>query len=207
MTKLAEIYDTFQSKVNDYALYELTKEEFDETLFSYFKSARAIFYKCKNNLNLVKNANGEYIFGKRENTIHNVIVDEDGNAVESVDFIASIYNVSSESILTANNFKYDENGNLIIPRKLIIPNALIETELTPYEIEVIVKLMIVEQLKPIVLSSEVLKQSLSDKDFKIYSQANQLRELNLLYRLIQKEANKMITEYSFIDVIYDDRKR
>jgi len=71
-------------------------------------------------------------------------------------------------------------------------------ELNPYEIEVFVKLMLVEYMTPIMLSSEVVKQGLSDKDFKIYSQANQLRELNLLYRLLKREANKMITEYSYI---------
>lgn len=69
--------------------------------------------------------------------------------------------------------------------------------LHPFEIEILVKLMLVEYMLPLVLSSEVIKQSLSDKDFKIYSQANQLRELNLLYRLLQKEAKKMITEYSY----------
>lgn len=74
----------------------------------------------------------------------------------------------------------------------------VESDLTPYEIEVIVKLMLVEYMTPQVLSSEVLKQSLSDKDFRIYSQANQLRELNLLYRLMQREATKMITEYTFL---------
>jgi hypothetical protein len=81
-----------------------------------------------------------------------------------------------------------------------------EVQLTGYELEILTHLMLVEYLKPQILSSEVLKQSLSDKDFKIYSQANQIRELNLLYRLLQKEANKMITEYSFIGMTDDVRK-
>jgi hypothetical protein len=77
--------------------------------------------------------------------------------------------------------------------------------LTGYEIEILSSLMLVEYLKPQVLSSEVLKQSLSDKDFRIYSQANQLRELNLLYRLLQKEATKMITEYSYMGMTDNDK--
>lgn len=85
------------------------------------------------------------------------------------------------------NTKEDVNGEIVI-----------ESDLTPYEIEVLVTLMIVEYMKPQVLSSEVLKQSLSDKDFKIYSQANQLRELNLLYRMFRTEATKMITEYGYM---------
>lgn len=74
------------------------------------------------------------------------------------------------------------------------------SELTPFEIEVLTVLMIVEYMKPQVLSSEVIKQSLSDKDFRIYSQANQLRELNLLYRMFRTEANKMITEYTYFNL-------
>lgn len=72
-----------------------------------------------------------------------------------------------------------------------------EVELTDYEIEVLVALMLVEYTKPYLLSTEVLKQSLSDKDFKIYSQANQLRELRLLAKELKKEANKMISTYTY----------
>lgn len=70
--------------------------------------------------------------------------------------------------------------------------------LTPLEIEILVTLMIAEYMKPQILSSEILKQSLSDKDFKIYSQANQLKELNLTYRMFRTEAQKLITEYGYI---------
>lgn len=77
-------------------------------------------------------------------------------------------------------------------------------DLDPFEIEILTTLMIVEYLKPQVLSSETLKQSLSDKDFKIYSQANQIRELNLLYRMFRQEAEKAITKYTYFDL--DDKK-
>ena len=70
--------------------------------------------------------------------------------------------------------------------------------LTDFEIAIIVHLMLVEYMKPQLIATEVMKQSLSDKDFKIYSQANQLRELNLLYRLIQRESKVMITEYTYM---------
>ncbi|MFQ3543649.1 hypothetical protein Q7A53_06155 [Halobacillus rhizosphaerae] len=73
-------------------------------------------------------------------------------------------------------------------------------ELHPFEVEVLVSLMLVEYLKPKVLTDENMKQSLSDKDFKIYSQANQLKEMSLLYRNFAKEARKLITEYSYIDL-------
>lgn len=65
------------------------------------------------------------------------------------------------------------------------------------EIEVLVSLMLVEYMKPQIFASETLKQTLSDKDFKIYSQANQLRELRLLHGVIKADANKLVTEYSY----------
>lgn len=73
-------------------------------------------------------------------------------------------------------------------------------ELHPFEVEILVTLMLVEYMKPKVLSTEVLKQSLSDKDFRIYSQANQLRELSLLYRVFRAEASKMITQYTYFGI-------
>lgn len=79
-------------------------------------------------------------------------------------------------------------------------------ELHPYVIETLIVLMIVEYMRPLMLSTEVTKQSLSDKDFRIYSQANQLRELSLLHRNFKKEARKMITEYTFIDLNKENYK-
>jgi hypothetical protein len=64
--------------------------------------------------------------------------------------------------------------------------------------------MLVEYMKPQVLSSEVIKQGLSDKNFKLSSQANQLRELNLLYRMLRQESEKMITKYTYFEL--DDKK-
>lgn len=71
-------------------------------------------------------------------------------------------------------------------------------ELHPFEIEVLITLMLVEYMKPLMISSETIKQNLSDKDFKIYSQANQLRELRLLYNALKSESVKMITEYTYL---------
>jgi hypothetical protein len=73
-------------------------------------------------------------------------------------------------------------------------------DLHPFELEVLATLMTVEYLKPQILSSEALKQTLSDKDFKIYSQANQLSQLNLTYKMFKSEANKLMTEYTYIDL-------
>ncbi|GIN66342.1 hypothetical protein J41TS2_17630 [Bacillus sonorensis] len=132
MTNLAEVYDSFLSKITDYRLFKMTEEEIKENLFGYFKSAKAKFYKCKKDL---------------------TVIDE-----------------------------------------------VIQSDLSDIEIEILVSLMLVEHIKPQLLSSENLKQSLSDKDFKIYSQANQLRETRLLFDNLKREVNKMITEYTFLGI-------
>ena len=132
MTSLDELNKIFLSKITDYRLLAMTDEEIKEDLLGYFKSARAKFYRCKNDLTIV----GEEI----------------------------------------------------------------NSDLTYFEIEVLVNLMLVEHITPNLLSSENLKQSLSDKDFKVYSQANQLREIRLLLEGLERKASKMITEYTFFDL-------
>lgn len=89
----------------------------------------------------------------------------------------------------------DEEGNQV------------DVELTGLEIDILTHLMLVEYMKPQLIATEVMKQSLSDKDFKIYSQANQLRELNLLYRLLQREAKTMMTEYTYVGMTDNVRKQ
>lgn len=76
-------------------------------------------------------------------------------------------------------------------------------DLHPMEIEVLATLMLVEYLKPQLITSETLKQSLSDKDFKIYSQASQLREIRLLYKAMIADASKLITEYTYLALDLD----
>lgn len=139
MTEISNLYGNFSSKISDYDLImkKATKEEIEEELFDFFKSARAKFYKCKKSLNIVNNEDGVLIF---------------------------------------------------------------EDDLTWFEIEILTTLMIVEYLKPKVLSGEVMRPALSDKDFEIYSQANHLRELNLLYRMFRAESVKMITEYTYLSL-------
>lgn len=135
-TNISEIYDNFLSKISDYSLLNLTKEDVQEDLYGYFVSAIANFPECRQDL-----------------------------SVEKVD-----------------------------------ADLLFNVKLTRYEVEIITKLMLVEYISPTLISSETMKQGLSDKGFKIYSQANQLRELRLLKKDIKSEANKMITKYTFLDL-------
>jgi hypothetical protein len=142
-TSISEIYDNFLSKITDYTFLSdtITQQDVEDDLFGYFKTARAKFRKCKNDLTTVDDGTGKLVFN---------------------------------------------------------------VDLDLFEIEILTTLMLVEYIKPLLLSSEVLKQSLSDKDFKIYSQANQIRELSLLYRMLRQESEKMITRYTYFDL--EDKK-
>lgn len=90
--------------------------------------------------------------------------------------------------------------------KTNVEKTMILDELDDFEIEILVNLMLVAHITPQLISSENLKQSLSDKDFKIYSQANQLREVRLLLNSYKSITKKMITEYTFFDLGEDDLK-
>lgn len=65
------------------------------------------------------------------------------------------------------------------------------------EKEIISTLMVVEYLSNKVVTSDLIKQSLSNKDWKIYSQANHIEELRKLRQDFYDEASHLITDYTY----------
>lgn len=76
--------------------------------------------------------------------------------------------------------------------------------LSQEEIEILATLMICEWLNPYVNTTELLKQVLPDKDFKIYSQANHLKELMDLQHNIRDEAESLIISYTYTNGNLED---
>jgi len=65
-------------------------------------------------------------------------------------------------------------------------------------IDIITESMIVEWLKPKVLSTENLKNCLSTKDFSLFSPANLLKEMREILTYSRNNARSLINNYSFI---------
>lgn len=76
-------------------------------------------------------------------------------------------------------------------------------ELTDIEIEIIVYGMIVEWLTPRVNSIELLKPSLSSKDYQIFSQANMLKELRESKLNAEKSFHYWMGRYNLLDFTKD----
>jgi hypothetical protein len=70
-------------------------------------------------------------------------------------------------------------------------------DLTDEEKEILSVLMSVEYLTPKLLTDELLKQTLNSKDYSLYSQANQIKELRELRDRYQQEANNLMILYTF----------
>ena len=64
-------------------------------------------------------------------------------------------------------------------------------------IEILSELMLVEWLKPKVLSSENLKNCLNTKDYSMFSPANLLKESKDALKMCKEESAKLINNYSF----------
>ncbi len=69
--------------------------------------------------------------------------------------------------------------------------------LTSEEIEILSILMCVEYLTPRLLTDDLLKQSMSTKDYNIHSQANHIRQVRELRDDYKKEANNLMILYTF----------
>lgn len=100
---------------------------------------------------------------------------------------------------TARAKFYRCKSDLTVIQDSTTEENMFNVDLHPLEIEILATLMLVEYLKPKIVTDEVIKQTLSDADFRIYSQAGQLRELRLLYIQLKSDASKMITEYTYLD--------
>lgn len=64
-------------------------------------------------------------------------------------------------------------------------------------VDIITELMVIEWLKPKILSSENLKNCLSTKDFSLFSPANLLKEMRETLTVCKNDARKLINNYSF----------
>lgn len=77
-------------------------------------------------------------------------------------------------------------------------------DLTDEEQEIIAQLMIVEYLTPKIVTADLLQQTLSSKDFRLYSQANHIKEIKDLRNTMRNEANQMMTQYTYFNGNLDD---
>jgi len=79
-------------------------------------------------------------------------------------------------------------------------NELMEFPFTiPGEVmDILIEWMIVFWLTPYVNNIEVLQNSMSTKDFSVFSPANLLEEISNRYELARKHARSLTSEYSYI---------
>ena len=70
--------------------------------------------------------------------------------------------------------------------------------LTDLEQQILAQLMVVEWLSPALYTAQLLRQVISDKDFKVHSQANHIEQLTKLRNYAQDEAESLIMRYSYM---------
>lgn len=77
-------------------------------------------------------------------------------------------------------------------------------DLTDLEIDVVTELMVENWVKPKLYHSEKLQNSMSTKDFSIYSPANLLNQLRELNKDAKKNARALMNEYSLLNSNYEN---
>ena len=81
-----------------------------------------------------------------------------------------------------------------------------EADLPEKEIDILAGLMMVAYLKSRLLTSENYKLAMADSDYKIYSQANHIKELTSLYKEMRKEMDVLVTKYSYKNQNWGEKK-
>jgi hypothetical protein len=85
-------------------------------------------------------------------------------------------------------------------------NNQFNIDLSDEEKEILSTLMIVEYLSPKLVTSDLLQQQLGTKDYKLYSQANHIKEIRELRDVYRKEANQLMMDYSYLNGSLDGLK-
>lgn len=70
-------------------------------------------------------------------------------------------------------------------------------DLNQVEIEILANWMVYEWTTQHTLRAELLQQSMSPKEYAMYSQANHLDKMLVLRQQLYNETNQMITDYSY----------
>lgn len=71
--------------------------------------------------------------------------------------------------------------------------------LTPLEIKILSRLMLLEYLNPKILREENLRQSVTTKDYNDFSKANLLKNLIQLKQFYEEDVDKLIIDYDYQD--------
>ncbi len=94
----------------------------------------------------------------------------------------------------SNKFSVDCRQN-VLARNFVTQSFSVS--LTELEVQILAQLMVVEWLSPRLHATQLIKQAMNDKDFKLYSQSNHIEQLTKLRDAAQKTANSLIMRYSY----------
>jgi hypothetical protein len=85
-------------------------------------------------------------------------------------------------------------------------NNQFNIDLSDEEKEILATLMTVEYLSPKLITSDLLQQTLGTKDYRLYSQANHIKEIKDLRNVFKSEANQLMMDYSYFHGSLDGLK-
>ena len=70
-------------------------------------------------------------------------------------------------------------------------------DLTDDEVDIQSNFMVLEWIRPQLYNAELIKQSMSTKDYQIYSEANHLEKIMKLKQDIEAENNRLLVSYTY----------
>lgn len=115
------------------------------------------------------------------------------NKLSKDDLVYVLTTFLESSVATFNEASGEEYDDFLLDKE----NQVFDRELKRIEIDILAHLMVVEYLKPNLYTTELIRQVLSDRDYKVYSQANQMNQLKDLYEVTKREANVKMNYYLF----------
>lgn len=86
-----------------------------------------------------------------------------------------------------------------------VENGVFLKDIGDIGIDLVSQFMILEYFKPQLYTTELLRQALNDRDYKMFSQANQINQMKDLYNNTRSEINALFTSYSYLRMVSEEK--
>lgn len=199
MTPYEKIYGRFLSKVEDHSFLDTSKFESEKELYDYFYDfligAVVKFKACESDLT-------ESVPDKQYFEDDPDYEPEDNEPKEDE---SEEVNPEEDELLVQFNIDEEESNEEDDEPEEDKPDQIDVTyryygfkgNLTTEEIEILANLMVVEYLNPKIVSTQNMKQRLSDREYQMYSQSQHLSQMLNTQRYYTQISNQMISSYTY----------
>ena len=202
-TPISAVFKKFLSQIDDKEWLLVEDEVIEDLMLDYLENATVDFMQCRKDLSFTPPEKGELKY-HMDGLTSEIKINLQSGKIPTIDSIVG--SLTGQEYLDPHDYSYNKDGTISFthpPTEDITVKWEIDGEFTEnldaLEIRILAHGMVLNYLKPKILTQESLKQYVSDKDFTKLSGANMLLRLIGLEKSQIKQMDVLQGKYAFKD--------